>query len=77
VKEYPECPRPFDYHIKDRTLAIGTKLHEQMAANFYTGGDVRRLMDRRRRARRQQRWAIALCLIGAALIILLEVIGWP
>lgn len=32
--------------------------------------DVRLLFDRRRRARRNQRWAIALCIIAAVVLLL-------
>ena len=50
---------------------IYNALRSQALANPFDT-QVKILLERRRRARRQQRWAIALCIIGSVILLALE-----
>jgi hypothetical protein len=43
-----------------------------LPSTFTQFPDVKSLYDRRRRARQQRRWAIALCIIGSVLLLAWE-----
>lgn len=60
------------YNNKD-LAPPGSALHKGYAIhNSFFDNQVRELIERRRRARHQQRWAIALCVIGSALLLAWE-----
>lgn len=49
------------------SLYLGLQMH-----NSFLDRQFREVLERRRRARRQQRWAIALLVIGSALLLAWE-----